>query len=131
MEPSKIQSFGRILGALVRAQDQPLWKRDEIAVDKSPDVIDQGQSATERELALQHLEHNQRRLQEARAALQRIAEGTYGACVRCDAEISMKRLIAVPWTSYCLECQDLADRERSKGARREMTPASYLEADAA
>jgi DnaK suppressor protein len=131
MEPSEIQSFGRILGALVGAQDQPLWRRDEIAVDKSPDIIDQGQRATERELAIQHLEHNQRRLQEAKAALQRIENGTYGACVRCDAEISMKRLIAVPWTSYCLVCQDLADRERSKVATLEITPASYLEEDAA
>ena len=131
MEPSEIQSFGRILGALVGRQDHSIWRRDEIAVDKSPDLIDQGQSATERELALQHLEHNQRRLQEARAALQRIEEGTYGACLRCDAEISMKRLIAVPWTSYCLVCQELADRERSEAARQEIIPPSYRGADAA
>ena len=72
MEPSDIQSLGRILRALVGGQEEPLWKRDEIAIDKSPDMIDQGQSATERELALQRLERNQRRLQEARAALQRI-----------------------------------------------------------
>jgi hypothetical protein len=34
MQPSEIQTFRRIRGALLGGQDQPLWKGDEIAVDK-------------------------------------------------------------------------------------------------
>jgi RNA polymerase-binding transcription factor DksA len=37
-------------------------------------------------------------------ALERIAVGTYGVCVRCGAEIPTERLEAVPWTPYCLAC---------------------------
>jgi DnaK suppressor protein len=31
----------------------------------------------------------------------------------CESEISLKRLQAVPWTAYCVRCQELADRERN------------------
>lgn len=38
------------------------------------------------------------------AALQRIAAGEYGACVRCGAEIAPERLDAVPFTPFCRDC---------------------------
>ncbi len=44
-------------------------------------------------------------LTEVDEALERIAAGTYGACVDCGAEISSARLIAVPATSRCVGCQ--------------------------
>jgi DnaK suppressor protein len=43
-------------------------------------------------------------------ALERIAEGTYGICVACGAEIQPKRLEAVPWARHCVTCQDLQER---------------------
>ena len=39
-----------------------------------------------------------------RSALKRIADGTYGECVRCGAEIAEARLDALPWTPFCREC---------------------------
>ena len=81
MQPSEIQTFRRILGALVGGQGQLLWKRDEIAVDKSPNIIDQGQSATELtwpcntsrivNAAVRRLEPPSRELRRARTALAR------------------------------------------------------------
>jgi DnaK suppressor protein len=46
-----------------------------------------------------------------RAALGRIAHGTYGKCLDCDEEISHKRLTAVPWATLCIVCQESADRQ--------------------
>jgi DnaK suppressor protein len=40
------------------------------------------------------------------AALARIAGGTFGECMTCGEEIGSKRLVAFPWTRYCLACQD-------------------------
>ncbi len=40
------------------------------------------------------------------AALARIAGGTFGECMTCGEEIGTKRLVAFPWTRYCLACQD-------------------------
>lgn len=39
------------------------------------------------------------------AALQRIAEGTYGECVDCGADIEYERLKAYPTAMRCLACQ--------------------------
>lgn len=47
---------------------------------------------------------------QAHAALIRIQEGSFGTCQRCDEDIQSNRLSAVPWTNFCLLCQELADR---------------------
>ena len=39
-----------------------------------------------------------------RAALARIEDGTYGACVRCGEPIAEARLDALPWTPLCRTC---------------------------
>lgn len=45
-------------------------------------------------------------LREINEALQRIDEGTYGLCADCAQPISPKRLAAVPWAKYCIECKE-------------------------
>lgn len=47
------------------------------------------------------------RLEEAReirAALQCIADGTYGTCASCGAEIAPARLKALPTATLCINC---------------------------
>ena len=41
-----------------------------------------------------------------RAALDRIAAGTYGECVRCGEPIAEARLDALPWTPLCRRCAE-------------------------
>ena len=38
------------------------------------------------------------------AALARIAEGEYGACAKCGAEIGEERLDVLPFTPFCRNC---------------------------
>lgn len=38
------------------------------------------------------------------AALDRLARGTYGDCVRCHARIDKRRLSALPYTPLCADC---------------------------
>ena len=45
-----------------------------------------------------------------RGALARVADGSYGICLHCEEEIKPKRLDAVPWTKYCIRCQEASDR---------------------
>ncbi|MGA8867359.1 MAG: TraR/DksA family transcriptional regulator [Candidatus Sulfotelmatobacter sp.] len=40
-------------------------------------------------------------------ALQRIRQGTFGVCAGCGDEIHSKRLTALPWTEYCIDCQEM------------------------
>ncbi|MCU1245158.1 MAG: transcriptional regulator, TraR/DksA family, partial [Acidobacteria bacterium] len=43
-------------------------------------------------------------------ALVRVKEGTYGVCTNCGNVIGDKRLQAVPWTSHCIDCQELVEK---------------------
>jgi RNA polymerase-binding transcription factor DksA len=49
-------------------------------------------------------DEEERRIEEARRAL---AEGSYGICVNCQRPIPPERLLAVPETVRCLDCQRL------------------------
>jgi DnaK suppressor protein len=41
------------------------------------------------------------------AALSRIGDHSFGECLNCGQEISANRLKAVPWSRYCITCQEL------------------------
>ncbi len=112
MQRSELRHFEQVLHAILDGTEDALLKRDDIAVENDPDALDCIQRATERDLAICRIESDFGRLQSVRTALQRIAEGTYGICFRCEREIAEKRLRAVPWTAYCLACQDSADGRR-------------------
>lgn len=51
-----------------------------------------------------------RRLQVQRA-LERVEAGTYGICERCGKPIAEGRLEARPFVTYCIECQEIVDRQ--------------------
>jgi RNA polymerase-binding protein DksA len=45
-----------------------------------------------------------REFEEIEAALARLADGSYGLCLRCGRAIGRQRLMAIPEASLCLEC---------------------------
>ncbi len=77
------------------------------------DPIDQVTSSEMKAAAFQESTLAAQTLREVRAALQRIADGTYGTCIECDRAIEPARLEAVPWTPYCLADQEKRDRATS------------------
>ncbi|MBK9167053.1 MAG: TraR/DksA family transcriptional regulator [Bryobacterales bacterium] len=89
-----------------------LRNREGIAIEKTADALDEVQLAGERELAIRNLDREANLLRSVRLALTRIEDGTYGMCLHCEEDISPKRLAAVPWTAYCLKCQEAADRRQ-------------------
>jgi RNA polymerase-binding transcription factor DksA len=48
-------------------------------------------------------------IEQITAALNRIAQGTYGRCTTCDRQIAPARLAVLPSASACIECQSLAE----------------------
>jgi DnaK suppressor protein len=87
-----------------------LRNREDIAIEKTPDALDEVQLAGERELAIRNLDRESNLLRNVRGALARVADGSYGICLHCEEEIKPKRLDAVPWTKYCIRCQEASDR---------------------
>lgn len=115
MTKTDLNRYRKILEARQSELAKVLRNRDGIAIEKSPDALDEVQHAAERELAIRNLDRESHLLRNVRAALQRIEDGTYGICLHCEEEISPKRLDAVPWTPFCIRCQEIADRQAEQG----------------
>jgi len=115
MTKSELNKFKNSLETKQAELVQFVRNREGIAIEKSPDALDEVQHAAERELAIRNLDRESNLLRNVRGALRRIKEGSFGVCAHCEEEISPKRLAAVPWTAYCIQCQELADRSQSSG----------------
>jgi len=116
MTKTEINRYKKLLEAKQQELAKVLRNREGIAIEKSPDALDEVQHAAERELAIRNLDRESHLLRNVKAALQRIEDGSYGICVHCEEEISPKRLEAVPWAAYCIKCQELADQNTSEEA---------------
>jgi DnaK suppressor protein len=116
MTKSELNRFRKILEARQLELARVLRNREGIAIEKSPDALDEVQHAAERELAIRNLDRESHLLRNVRGALRRMNEGSYGTCMHCEEDISPKRLEAVPWAAYCIHCQELADRSQDESA---------------
>ena len=87
MTKTELKEFKVTLKARQIELAQMMRKRDGIAIEKTPDALDETQLATERELATRNLERESKLLRSVRQALSRIDQGTYGLCLNCEEEI--------------------------------------------
>src|SRR5579864_6415165 len=106
MTKTELDKFKSTLEAKQAELSTAVRNRDDIAIEKTPDAIDEVQLAGERELAIRNLDRESQLLRQVRAALARINDGSYGTCLHCEEDISPKRLNAVPWAAYCIRCQE-------------------------
>ena len=116
MTKSELNKYKNVLEAKQAELVHMIRNRDGITIEKCPDALDEVQYATERELAIRSLDRDSNLLRNVRAALDRIEEGSFGVCLHCEEDISPKRLAAVPSTSFCIVCQEIADRGQYEGA---------------
>jgi DnaK suppressor protein len=112
---TEINNFKKILQDKQDELEHIVRNRDAITIEKSADALDEVQHAAERELAIRNLDRESNLLRNVRSALRRIQDGSFGVCLHCDEEISPKRLAAVPWAPYCIQCQEQADRHQADG----------------
>ncbi len=78
--------------------------------DIAQDIADRAASSYNKEFLFTQSTNERQMLGMVDSALARIREGTYGECISCGNEINAKRLEAVPWTRYCIECQDKLEK---------------------
>ena len=75
-------------------------------VVKHADPADQAANEYERQSLVHKAASARQTLKVLKDALKALQEGRFGECVECGAEIEMKRLQAIPWTRYCIACQE-------------------------
>lgn len=84
--------------------------------DSIKDLGDQAASAYAREFFFELGNGDRRLLKEVVTALQKIENGSFGACERCNQIIGEKRLEALPFARYCIDCQRVVEEEERMAA---------------
>ena len=77
---------------------------------RKPDPIDQSTANTEMTVDFQTRNHQNRLLRQIDYSLSRIAEGEYGYCEITGEEIGLRRLLARPVATMCVEVQERYER---------------------
>ncbi|MGH9821295.1 MAG: TraR/DksA family transcriptional regulator [Pyrinomonadaceae bacterium] len=87
-------------------------KDNDLSVDDSetPDPVDLAVRNYSKNVMLAVSENESKQLTLIDDALLRVDDNEYGPCQNCEKEINPKRLAAIPWARYCLDCQELLEK---------------------
>ena len=85
-------------------------KKMQLQARSIPDFADRATEESERQVQLRTRDRQRKLVVKINMALARIEEGEFGYCEATGRQISLKRLIARPIASYCLEAQERHER---------------------
>lgn len=83
---------------------------DELAGDHAVEVVDRANDHWDAHVLSKFGDAETKQLSQVMAALRRLADGSYGTCVRCRGAISSARLDAVPEAALCASCARYGQR---------------------
>src|SRR5678815_1575908 len=101
-----LQERDALLGVVGRNED---YGR-EADTEATQDPADKASNSYTKELLFSQSTNDRIILTQISDALDRMESEEYGTCTNCGQEIQPKRLDAVPWTRYCIKCQDMMER---------------------
>ena len=109
----------RIVDKLTRRRQQLLEflsrlgdETQELDTDSVQDIGDRSVLSISKESLFERSSQQRIVLRMVEAALGRISDRSFGVCVGCGNDISVPRLEALPWTQYCLRCQEAIEDQR-------------------
>jgi DnaK suppressor protein len=82
-----------------------------LPIDSAQDTADQSVSSVSKESLFEQCSQRRTVLRLIEAALRRIDDGSFGECAGCGGDIAARRLQALPWTQFCLRCQETIEAE--------------------
>lgn len=85
-------------------RDAPALQRGEV-----DDMVEQGAQHQRNEVRAAEQTRDMGELDDIAGARARIADGSYGNCIDCDAGIPIARLLVMPQAARCAECQQRAE----------------------
>lgn len=110
--------------AELRRRRDELWKEvsdaehdlSDLAENQDPEFEERAREETDAQVLDRLDNRGKHEIEEIDAALLRIADGSYGACIECGEKIAVERLRAVPETELCVECAAQAEASRKRRA---------------
>lgn len=76
------------------------------------DVMDSASTTREIETQARLIALAEEKLKDLDEAMARLDAGKYGRCLKCDGAIPIERLMAIPFASHCVSCQEKLNRAR-------------------
>jgi DnaK suppressor protein len=106
----------QVAGAVsARLHGHGLERHDNAALPRrAEDTDDEAAAETARAADISHLSRNADALAEIEAALERIADGSYGQCSDCGEPIASARLLAQPAAPRCTACQAAHEKKAAQ-----------------
>jgi DnaK suppressor protein len=87
--------------------------------DDGRDAYDLASEERDREISFILTDRDRGKLQAIEEALERMDDGSYGECESCESEIAEGRLVAMPFTRLCVQCQGDRETEARQNRRVE------------
>lgn len=77
----------------------------ELGQDGVADIGDMSANTYHRDVLLNLNEAQRRKVRDIDAALERVAKGQYGVCLRCEEKIEPRRMEVRPFSRFCIDCK--------------------------
>jgi DnaK suppressor protein len=87
--------------------------------DEGLDTYDLASEERDREISFFLSDRERSKVKNIDDALERMEEGSFGVCDACGLEIAEERLMAMPFTRLCRDCQQNQEREARSQRRVE------------
>ena len=114
MTKLKVKELKEIKEKLLAERDLLIetLKGNDLSIDDSetPDPVDLAVRNYSKNVMLAVSENESKQLALIDQALLRLEDDEYGLCQNCEEPINPKRLAAIPWARYCLNCQELVEQ---------------------
>jgi DnaK suppressor protein len=115
MNKKEKDEFRRLLAAkkesIIRKLTDTITESKEMESNVAQDLVDKAETSYTKEFLLSLSDGEREQLLLIDEALKRLEHGEFGVCQLCQKEIGAKRLEAIPWTPFCINCQEKAEEE--------------------
>lgn len=98
--------------SITRKLTDTISESKEMESNVAQDLVDKAETSYTKEFLLSLSDGDREQLLLIDEALKRLDHGDFGVCQVCGKDIGMKRLEAIPWTPYCIDDQEKAEKER-------------------
>jgi len=115
MNKKEREEFRKLLAAkkenITRKLTETITESKEMESNVAQDLVDKAETSYTKEFLLSLSDGEREQLLLIDEALKRLEHGEFGVCQVCHKEIGSKRIVAIPWTPLCIDCQQKAEEE--------------------
>jgi DnaK suppressor protein len=115
------------LGKIEQTMGTKLGEDPRMSTLSTMDIGDLSQLDFDENIDYTILQMHIERLREIEDALDRLEGGSYGSCENCGEAIIMERLKVLPFTTYCVRCQEQREHMGYGGKLKQVKPEEKFE----